>query len=125
MSRFPLDQLVAVLEAPARPFARCLAHYWHRQMNTTRLLSSVVFLTLTGPINLVLWLAGFAVGANSEGQYWLVFAPLLLATGAGCEFWITRLAKRMTPADSPSMTDWFQFWAAPISGPILFVFGSV
>lgn len=125
MSRFPNNRLMAVLEVPARPFARCLAHYWRLERNTTRLLTSVVFFTLLGPVNLCLRLAGFPVGANMNEHYWLVFVPLLLALGVGCEVLIARLAKRMGPIERPSIIDWLLFWAAPISGPILFVLSSL
>jgi hypothetical protein len=125
MSRFPVSRLIALMEVPARPFARCLAHYWQKGHNTTRLFTGLMGFMIVGPLNLVLKLAGIPTAGTGEWHFVLVFVlPLILITVC-CEMFISRFARRIGSSQKPSAADWLLFWGAPAAGMIVFLLSSV
>jgi hypothetical protein len=81
------------------------------------------FMTI-GPLNLFLRLAGIPVSGKGDLHFMLVFVLPLILIAAGCEIFISRLARRMGSSAKPSGTDWVLFWGAPAAGPILFLLTS-
>ena len=125
MPRFPVSRLIAIMEVPARPFARCLAHYWQQGHNTTRLFTGLMAFMIVGPLNLVLRIAGVPTVGTGEWHFVLVFVLPLIVITVSCELFISRLARRIGSSQKPSVADWLLFWGAPAAGPIVFLLSSL